>query len=565
MDNTTQKWTAVFTVMLIVGSAFLGVIGGYTRLDSRRPREAAFVQFPAAGYQRVPARLWQDPFEAFSALTNTAADSKAFDLKGHVYEIGRHGPTELSLAEPVPPGGSWRRFLRMALATVVAALAPFALGAFLLGGIRGASNTGGKSAGELEPDDLQEPVAMAEDGGAPWWAFLLLVLGTSFVVIVAGLGFCIAQQPGEEPWNFTEGMSIWASEGIRLIVVTLSLTFIILAARQHARHRNGLWRTYFSPGGDSQPPSLLRFWKRVPKIFMNRWAAPMTIRAGQQCVDATQLFLDYREWGLPLNRHLRCWLMVLGYVVPAVVFVVLVGGMPDRLCIRGKRSWLFDNAMVSLSVLGFLLVLFYALDAARLTGRLLRAIAQRATCWPAWLTRKWALKKCVREQDLDGWLDVQFTVAKTKETRRLMFYPFVLFLLLVISRSRYLDNWTWSASLVAIFVVNFILAAVCWGFVRWSARYVRNEAMSKLREIAIQIENGSGGIIVSPETAGSSRFIYSNQDYAKRLGDLCDEIEKEQRGAFASFIQDPAYAALFIPTGVTGIMTVVLQYWLSRP
>ena len=243
---------------------------------------------------------------------------------------------------------------------------------------------------------------------------------------------------------------------------------------------------------------------------------------------------------------------------------------PDRLCIRGHFSNVFDVTLLVASILSFLWVLFYTLDSARLASKLLKAIA-RPTDWPAWLLRKWAREKCVREQDLDGWLDMQFAVDKTRETGHLLVYPFVIFLLLLIARHNYFDNWSWPNSLIAIFAFNFLLAATCWGFVRQSASHVKKRAISDLRNSITHIENGAYEVIITPapvttDQRGEKREVcnYSKAAYAKRLGELCEEIQSEKGAAFASWIQDPTYLALFIPTGVTGLITIVLSYWLNR-
>jgi hypothetical protein len=292
--------------------------------------------------------------------------------------------------------------------------------------------------------------------------------------------------------------------------------------------------------------------------------------ANKDHVDASQLFLDYCHMGRRRFRHARAWIMAGSYAMIAALSVYLTSGMPDRLCVRGLNSFRFDTALLVFSIVGFLLVLFYTLDAARLAGKMLKHIA-RPTLWPAWLLQKWAREKCVREQDLDGWLDVQFAVEKTRETGRLLIYPFVIFLLLLLARHNYFDNWSWPASLVLIFGFNFLLAAACWWFVRQSARHVKRRAMTSLQNTIHHIGNGQEERFRTPASVdsdspgaiGKGVSVYTREAYAKRLGELRKEIEDEKRAAYAHWIQDPTYLALFIPTGVTGLLTIVLGRWLS--
>src|SRR5262249_30054874 len=147
-------------------------------------------------------------------------------------------------------------------------------------------------------------------------------------------------------------------------------------------------------------------------------------------VDATELFTDYASRGLPFSRHARALVMTFFFLGTAVFCMMLSSDLPERSCIRGAKSIRVDTIVMFLSSFGFTWVLFYALDAAVLAGRLLRAISDKPTAWPEWLSRKSARELCLRDTDLDGWIDVKFAAVKTNETAQLMLYPFVILTLL---------------------------------------------------------------------------------------------------------------------------------------
>jgi hypothetical protein len=56
----------------------------------------------------------------------------------------------------------------------------------------------------------------------------------------------------------------------------------------------------------------------------------------------------------------------------------------------------------------------------------------------------------------------------------------------------------------------------------------------------------------------------SKKAYLARLNDLRVEIESNNSGAFARWIQDPAYLALFIPTGTSGILAAIAQFCFKQ-
>lgn len=554
------------------------------------------------------------------------------DLRGRVYEIGRHGPVPLDLLEAskgkVPGAGSraetkpWLPgYLRYAAATLIATLGPLLLITILLGGFRNSNKRDRRVERVENPQADVPPRALANDFRLRWQAFVWVALLIILFLMVAWVASWVADQTGEEPWRFSDGVSIWPTEGLRFLALALSNIFVVLAAHRHDRHLRRLWCDYFSTGGEARLPRPFpfpaAFWRLLrrrleasaariksqpgeagkvspapespthpllrrlkawldrfeesqptrPGLHINNWRVPITER---DRVDASQLFLDFNQTGRRLFRHVRTWIMVLSYLLLAAGFVFLTGDIPERPCVRGPGSFQFDSWLLGLSVLGFLLVLFYTLDAARLAARMLEAIA-RPTAWPRWLLRKWAREKSVREQDLDGWLDVQFAVEKTRETGRLLIYPFLIFLLLLIARNNYFENWYWPNSLIIIFAFNFLLAAACWWFVRQSARTVKRQAIAALKNTISHVKNAAVDKIITPglttDEQGEQREIsctYTTEAYAKRLGELCQEVEDERRAAFAPWLQDPTYLALFIPTGVTGLITILLGYLLNR-
>ncbi len=499
----------------------------------------------------------------------------ALDLAGHLYEIGRHGPVELDppsrvfSLEPMQVLRALAGWLVMAMLGVVV---PLWFASTLLVALR-------RSLG------VERAVAKRAARGVRAKSLLLLAGGAVVAaVILVQFAWVISGLPGEEPWSFTEGVSIWPTEFIRFGALLFALGFLRLAPRAHQRHRRALWNEYFSQRDGARAARRLgstwrlglrvlranlrarrgsgrwRGWRAdLRRNSINGWRPP---RVNGE-VDARALFKGYVMRGMIFNQFLRVAFWTVIYFGFLAAVVLGVSAPPTRLCVRGPWSAGLDLVILGSTVWGFLFVLFYALDAARLTGRMLYCLGDGPTRWPAWLVEKWARLKSVRPTDLDGWLDVRFAADKTRETGRLMFYPFLIFLLLLVSRNSYFENWSWPGSLVAVFMLNFILAAACWGLVRHSAQHVRREALQKIEQLVVGVRTGAEEqIALSPTGTGQ---VYAREDYVKRLDGLREEILAVRHGAYTHWIQDPTYIALFVPTGITGILTVLLHYWLSRP
>jgi len=208
-----------------------------------------------------------------------------------------------------------------------------------------------------------------------------------------------------------------------------------------------------------------------------------------------------------------------------------------------------------------LLILFLALDASWLTAQMLRALATQPTTWPRRATKLVSQQKILFPGHLAGWLDVKFAAQKTADTRNFIFVPFILVFLMILSRMPIFENWTWPFGLMLVFCLNFILAVICWIMVRSSAAAVKDEAIKKLEILAAAYAVRTGDLhIIGPHGV----CTFNGNDYTRRLHELISEVKREQEGAFAKWFQDPTFVALLIPTGVSGVITVLFQYWLTH-
>ena len=148
-----------------------------------------------------------------------------------------------------------------------------------------------------------------------------------------------------------------------------------------------------------------------------------------------------------------------------------------------------------------------------------------------------------------------------------MFGPLLLILLLLLSRSCCFDNWTWPNGLIAIFVMNFLAATACWWVVRHAADNVRKSALRRLNAIIQVVKHSEQSTFKIPAPGGidALQFIdLPKDDYLSNLKKIHKRIVNERRGAFARWFQDPTYMAVCIPSGISGIVSLIGSFWLSK-
>lgn len=387
----------------------------------------------------------------------------------------------------------------------------------------------------------------------------------------AALSQYIASLGGQEPWSFTDGVSIWPTEAIRVVAIVLALRFLVSAFLGEKAHQEQFWRTHFQPerGAKLDVPSDDKSAPLYDRVAFDSWHQQVEASHKQGTLHATSLFQGYAALGQPWKRAVRLSVNVAALLVGLTLVSLLLGGMPLRSCVRGDASRMLDICVLMLAVAGFFAVLFYAIDATRLAARLLTYLEQ-PTVWPGWRKQEIANRECLSSDDTDPVLDMKLAVDLTHYVRSFMLCPFILLLLMLVSRLSVFEAWTWPLPLAGVFVLNFMLAATGWAVLRRSAYRVRAVALKQLTDRAVYYEHAELSRFREESAAGlTARWIqsgsgdYSPEKYAKRLREVIDSIKSERRGAFAPWIQDPTYLFLFIPTGITGILTVALHFLLN--
>lgn len=621
-DLDASLWTTKdlkFTHNLLVGSAY--PLNPSISEDNTQPFWDQFPPFRDV-YQTAVFRASEAVIDAMDDTNLDELKANSTNLLGGLYVIGREGPVPLTikngnpvLPQPNPIRGGWL-WLLVLFVSLSTLLAYFFVG--LKGGIerhmqkvhsRPCSKAIVKAENMERERRISRSMLQITTGCAVAIGLVLLV----FQYLV----WSIASKADEEPWSFSEGASIWASEYIRLLVLFLGIFFFWIAGWRRRRHRKKLWKEYFcedeaadedfdkswdhfynecskrwnpglSPGEEHGllESDAFQLWQKAGKprgeawddwiqaetemrrekcisLFFN-WTPPFIDKSGEAFVNATALFRSYLNLGQVKKRVKRMLSWAAVYILLAISMFFYFHDFPTMLLIRGHDSHDFDFIMTVLAVGMTLLVLFYVVDATLLTKRILDYISSHPTCWPERRLRKNAADFGIRPEHLDGLLDVDFAAVQTAEIGPLMFGPIILQLLLLISRSPYFDDWTWPPCLVVIFAINFLTAAICWWAVRGATDNVRKDALNRMEEATRSVENlDKNSLLEVPRNPTETRKV-SASDYLENLKKVRTKIENEHRGAFAKFFQDPTSMAVFIPSSLSGIGSVVFSYFISR-
>jgi len=439
------------------------------------------------------------------------------------------------------------------------------------------------------------------------------LLGSALVLAAATLFFWnLGHQPGGEPMKLTEGVSIWPTELVRLATLCLIGGLLFGGLRlDYFRRRAKLWRTFFAPEEDSElpEPQELKPGGVPGDTDSESRATPL-----EPPLNAEEAFRDALWYGDRGRRFKRVWTYTGVYLLFGVGLFILLG-VPSR-PFRGALAGGLDKGILILCVLGFVWLTCYAVDSACIARRMLRALAAYFTIWPDHVVRRIAVdlgfpvkpepsaQAPGQPEDpdplsasLEGLIDVRVAAEVTKEMGTRFYLPFIVMMLMLISRSGMFDNWPWPPALVLINVCSFLLVITVALMVRQAAREVRASALRVLdRQIFEAKGNGGaspqtpeadkpnpllklidkagrlvrqstphwlGGTVSQPEPASDDASKPDTparpRPALKQLEVIRERILQERQGAYSRAIQDPAFLAMLIPTGGYGLFIVFMQ------
>ena len=142
------------------------------------------------------------------------------------------------------------------------------------------------------------------------------------------------------------------------------------------------------------------------------------------------------------------------------------------------------------------------------------------------------------------WIDLKLVAEVTGHVGKSVYYPFVVLLIMLVSRNRFWDNWTWPHDLIIIFSSNSLLVAGSVIMLQRAVRKAQRIGISRLKEKVEQAMRASA----------PSREAHK-ADTAQKL---LEEVQQLNSGAFAPFRQNPLAGAILTPSGGTAFLQLLL-------
>jgi hypothetical protein len=374
---------------------------------------------------------------------------------------------------------------------------------------------------------------------------------------------------GGEPITLLEGISVWPTVFFRAVAIVLCIWLIIYGWRKldanlrqicedlHLVEARELARAEQKELVHNNPPWIgfaSLFWYRFPR---NDGAIDGNATPSQQ--SAFRFWRRYIYQGRSTARFLR----IAGGVAGMFVFALVLSKAFDSSLppTRGEASLVAYYWTAVILFVAMLFLIFFVADATLLCWSIVKAFrsenavrpAESVTAfrpekaiWPAETLHEFGERLALRQSSLkpvlDDWIALIFVSKRTKCITTLIYYPFLIIALLVVSRTRLFANYAASPPIVIVIGLSVLIVISCAVALNWSAEASRDKAHRRLND----------AIVKAKDLKDEGRL-------ASQLEMMSRRVEELREGAFSPFTQQPVVRAILLPLGSFG-GTQLLEY-----
>lgn len=398
----------------------------------------------------------------------------------------------------------------------------------------------------------------------------LLVAALAYVAyrspnLWASLFGFLTQYGSGVPFTFLQGLSLWPTELLRLIALVMSWIFIYMGWKSLDRNVDVisgkfLWHTAQEALGD-EVEAQYKKWSTAEKIwnamsfrFPARFSTSVGDRAGLE-PEAVGFWLEYIYRGRFRARIVRVAILTVLYYLTGALLMSILGWPVSP--VRGAVSFYFDQTVILVAVFSLLLLIFFVVDAIAFASQMVHALQRdlqtRASVdgagidgvsrWPKSTLEHFKTALNVDPRYLDQWIAMRFIAERTSVVAPLIYYPFIVISLMIVSRSAVFANWNTPIGLILVITGSVLIVAGCAIWLRMTAESARRKAIEDLTLETIRLSSeGAPG----KQTAGQLEIMIA-------------EIRALRIGAFAPYSQQPFLTALLFPLGSFG-GTALIEY-----
>lgn len=413
------------------------------------------------------------------------------------------------------------------------------------------------------------------------------------ILILLSAAFFAAYDKDGDPLTFTDGVSVWPTILIRLIVIILVVAFIIKAIRDIEINFYRLSREYCNDKENKKHPTLFTTQKNnsLSEIYIQNtnkyllallfivigiygkaffmdyvrslatiyqslfalsvfWAITLIlwfyainhmhkIKSVNQWVESSSnnkepisledLWAEYYQHGRLEHRTLRVVSLWLLFMAISSVLFLMLPPPPSP-C-RGSTCDI-DQFVLVLSFTMVMLLIFFAIDAIRICFYWMKKLRTEH------VFKTYDNKTLAHNQLKSLGSTVELVAERTNDVDKLIYYPLIVIILMLFARNNYFDNIGFPLGLIIIVLINIIMLIAAGLNLRMEAQKLRDSATRCTKK---QKETRS--------FTSSVQKIEAHQE----IDQIVNEMQSIQHGAFQPLRNQPVIRTLLLILGSAGL------------
>ena len=336
-------------------------------------------------------------------------------------------------------------------------------------------------------------------------SFVVFIFSIILIIVLVAWLFWVARPTGwldgGEQYYLSEGISMWPTEGIRLIALVVTSYLIIDVYRFK---------------GISE-------WLDTHKIKKSDYNGCKPLKL-------------WDDWWNTKRRMFRPMVMAIIFFGIGL-FLVYTFGMPN-IPGRGILIHALDDVLMrGLLVPAYALLLFLVVDTVNNAINLVDKSfphedkPDERTEWPRVIRRFYAQKLAIGENELHEWVSMRFVNELTEGIYRIIGYPLIVSVMIVVARSTYFDNWHMPIALKAIIGFSLGILIYCDYRLKGKADEARKSALKWLRQRVVYCNGLKSD---------------SSRNKGPQLEKLIGMIENSENVVYQSFFQRPIFRNILL-------------------
>jgi hypothetical protein len=259
------------------------------------------------------------------------------------------------------------------------------------------------------------------------------------------------------------------------------------------------------------------------------------------------LFYQYMQLSQARYRLPRVIFISALYFILTIIFLFSFPNLPITPFV-GETSATANVIIIKAFLIPYIFLIFLVSDITRLSSRFITLLSKYSIVWPTSVLEKCCTKYGLNKKVATEKLNLDLIVTRSKVVDELIFLPFIILTLIILSRSSYFDRWHMPLELAFVLVFGACFALGSAIRLRKTAQKARKQTLKKLNKMYHQQLYNE----VEDNMNEKGDFGINIKNMSSRIKNVIDDIENISSGPFLPIAQHPILSAVAMPFGGMG-------------